>query len=221
MSNDKVNSNPKLLKPFKQITNDLSYKTFGRWFVLYPAGVYNESIYYFCVCKCGEEKFVRGPGLSNGTSKGCSKSCSYQKWLGNNFSGKTLIKLKIKIIKILKFEKARHTHGKDAIYSAVCTEHLTKREVEHYTISVAYRTGVNTGCGCTLGFKGRSLRLRTGEAGLNAVYTRYKINAKGTNKKDAVPFELSKDQFRKLTASNCHYCGVVPSTKWIPRLGTQ
>lgn len=46
-----------------------------------------------------------------------------------------------------------------------------------------------------------------GEAGLNKVMGCYKDSAKNRN----LSFELSKEQFRKLTSSPCHYCGCGPS----------
>lgn len=49
--------------------------------------------------------------------------------------------------------------------------------------------------------------LPKGESGFNALFRRYKLRAKHCKMK----FTLSKDEFKKLTSSNCHYCGIKPS----------
>ena len=52
-----------------------------------------------------------------------------------------------------------------------------------------------------------------GEASLHVIYVYYLTNArrKKTN------FELTKEEFRTLTKTNCHYCGVEPSRKFHAR----
>lgn len=54
--------------------------------------------------------------------------------------------------------------------------------------------------------KSCALRLPKGEAGLNRLFSKYSISA---NKKNRV-FLLTKEEFKKLTSSNCHYCGIKP-----------
>lgn len=53
-----------------------------------------------------------------------------------------------------------------------------------------------------------AIRLQKGAASFNKLYSQYK--------KDAIRrrllFELSKEEFNKLTSSNCYYCGKSPST---------
>lgn len=51
-------------------------------------------------------------------------------------------------------------------------------------------------------------RLPDGQAAFNSLYGAYKRNAV---KFRGVAFELTKDQFRKITQMDCHYCGVKPS----------
>ncbi len=50
-------------------------------------------------------------------------------------------------------------------------------------------------------------RLPAGEAALNNLFGKYILRA--TQRGHS--FNLSKEQFKEITSSNCHYCGVVPS----------
>lgn len=45
------------------------------------------------------------------------------------------------------------------------------------------------------------------DSGVNRIYSIYLNNALRSN----IKFELSKEDFKKLTSSNCHYCGTIPS----------
>ncbi len=68
-------------------------------------------------------------------------------------------------------------------------------------------SGITKSCGCLV--KERSQNRSKGppgEAGLIRVYVGYKGSAKKRNRK----FELSKEQFKKLTQDACHYCGSPP-----------
>lgn len=52
-------------------------------------------------------------------------------------------------------------------------------------------------------------RTPAGTGGFNELYSKYKRQAKNRTLK----FELSKDDFRHLTSSNCYYCGIEPLQK--------
>lgn len=49
-----------------------------------------------------------------------------------------------------------------------------------------------------------------GESSLNNIICNYKNRAKKNN----INFDLTKEDFRKLTKQKCHYCGVEPSQKF-------
>jgi hypothetical protein len=49
--------------------------------------------------------------------------------------------------------------------------------------------------------------LKKGESGLNRLYYKYK----NRSTKYQGQFDISKDVFKQLTSSNCHYCGIKPS----------
>ena len=69
----------------------------------------------------------------------------------------------------------------------------------------------NCGCRPNSGKQGgrgirRGTRLSEIETSFNLLYNSYKSRANAKNRL----FELSKDQFRKITSLNCSYCGVPP-----------
>ena len=66
-------------------------------------------------------------------------------------------------------------------------------------------------CGCIPIEKSRQRqRLSYGEASFNALYLSYKHDAKYRN----LVFELNKEQFKKITKENCHYCGTKPAKEY-------
>lgn len=64
-------------------------------------------------------------------------------------------------------------------------------------------------CGCYKRENNKHSRKTYGESSFNRLYNNYKQNSKNKNRK----FELSKEQFKKLTSSNCHYCARQPRNK--------
>jgi hypothetical protein len=67
------------------------------------------------------------------------------------------------------------------------------------------RSGATASCGC---LHKEAVSLPSGQALRNTVIANYKNNSKSKNQK----WELSDEQFDKLTRGNCHYCGIIPST---------
>jgi hypothetical protein len=49
--------------------------------------------------------------------------------------------------------------------------------------------------------------MEKGQAGLNIIFYSYSSSAKKVNRS----FELSLEQFKKITSSNCYYCNAIPS----------
>lgn len=50
---------------------DLQNKTFGKWTVLYRESIRGGSIYWSCICECGDIRSIRGSSLHKGTSLSC------------------------------------------------------------------------------------------------------------------------------------------------------
>ena len=86
---------------------------------------------------------------------------------------------------------------------------LFKCDCGKETVTTGY--GHINSCGCLQREKaivtGTSKRLPFGESSLRALHNSYKVRSQ----KRGIEFILSRDEFRKLTSSNCHYCGIPPS----------
>lgn len=75
--------------------------------------------------------------------------------------------------------------------------------------SSALVSGNTTSCGCLTKERQRSVvALPEGEAAFNFLIKSYRQNARTKGR----VFELTKDEFRKLTSSVCFYCGIKPSS---------
>ena len=68
-------------------------------------------------------------------------------------------------------------------------------------------SGHTRSCGC---IRKELHMLPNGEAALNKLLLHYKNNAKKRN----LRFELSMDEFIKITKSDCHYCGDEPNREY-------
>lgn len=70
-------------------------------------------------------------------------------------------------------------------------------------VSIVYaktlREKTSTSCGC-------SFKLKPGDSSRNNIYRQYKRDSP----KRGLVFELTIDQFTKITSSNCYYCGIEP-----------
>lgn len=73
-------------------------------------------------------------------------------------------------------------------------------------------SGATKSCGCLhskiISERNKNNALPGGESALRGLYSSYKRSAFVANK----PFELTLDQFRTLTKSNCAYCGCKPTS---------
>ena len=78
-----------------------------------------------------------------------------------------------------------------------------------YSTSQNIRNGTAPSCGCLSKERAKFIakRLPPGEAGLNYLYSNYKTRAYKSGRE----FSLSIDFFKKITSSNCYYCGINPS----------
>lgn len=91
----------------------------------------------------------------------------------------------------------RQGNGKEELWKCKCecgNDFTTKKYLLLY--------GKIKSCGCWT-------RMPAGEAAFNQTYSVYKHSAKKHGRK----FEISKDEFSKITSQNCYYCGAPPSNK--------
>lgn len=83
------------------------------------------------------------------------------------------------------------------------------------------RKGKTKSCGCIrkelalnqVHYAQEQRHLPLGEAAFNVMYYTYKIHAEERN----LAFDLTQEQFRKLTKDNCYYCGDEPRTLFKPK----
>lgn len=84
------------------------------------------------------------------------------------------------------------------MWNALC-DCGTKRAVQ----AGGLRNGGSKSCGClTI----ETSRKKLGEGNFNSIYYYYSTRAKKSNRN----FELSKEQFKQITSSNCYYCNIAP-----------
>lgn len=149
--------------------------------------------YWWCVCDCGTEKSVRGTHLSSGNTK----SCGCLRNIREDLTGKKFYFLTV-------VERAYVPGEKRTMWSCKC-------DCGNENVIVCtggLKNGNNKSCGCINKNKAeRGFTVGKGEANFNKLFKRYARQAKNRNKS----FELDKDTFRKLTKSNCFYCGCEPS----------
>jgi hypothetical protein len=75
-----------------------------------------------------------------------------------------------------------------------------------YKITADLVGGRIRSCGCLFDDFSKTLRLPPGEYGLNQLFRKYKGNAK----ERGLVFDLSKEDFARMTKINCYYCGAKP-----------
>jgi hypothetical protein len=172
--------------------NDLTGKRFGILTVIkYLGKVNGRAGMWKCLCDCGKETNVNSSTLKRKHTKSCG--CWKQNY-------KSLVGKQINLFTVL--EKVGPTkNGKYCIYKCECK---CGNIVERSSRSLA--SPRIKSCGCLRIEKGVA-PLAPGESGLNDIFQNYKRNAKNRN----LPFDLTKDEFKKLSKENCHYCGTTPS----------
>lgn len=98
-------------------------------------------------------------------------------------------------------DRAGRSDGGVAMWNCRCACGVTRA-----VASVALRNGASASCGC---WAREVNRAPDGVSGLISLRTRYRHSAKNKG----LLFELTLDEFQKLTSSPCHYCGALPGRK--------
>ena len=147
-------------------------------------------------CDCGTEKIVGSYYLYRG--KGGLKSCGclQRESIRKNEVGK-----KFGLLTVIR-EVAKRGNGGSILWECQCDCGNVA-----LVVGTQLRAGTKS-CGCLRHLPGRT-RGAPGQAGLTTLYLSYKGGAKSRG----LSFELTLDEFRRLTSSSCFYCGVKPSNK--------
>lgn len=164
----------------------------------------NKRKYWRCECLCGENNctkklVVRASRLKSGKIKKCNTGKRPYK----DLSGKKFGRLKA----LFPFCTLNKKQNKIKWVCICDCGKLTE------VISQNLRTGTTKSCGCLLNSPHKTNKGKGhGVSGLNYLYSNYKMRSN----KACREFHLTKEYFKILTSSNCHYCGREPSQKIQP-----
>jgi hypothetical protein len=180
---------------------DLIGKRFGRWTVIEetekPKDRKSSANYFLCKCDCGNERVVNGNSLIRGRSKSCG---CLQKEIAHNVQMIDLTGNRYGRLIVLHLD---NIHDNRTYWYCKCD-----CGVEKVISGNSLQSGSTLSCGCyQKEITGNVKRIEKGMAAFNAIFGRYKRNAK----RRQVVFELDLDTFFKMTQDECHYCGELPS----------
>lgn len=157
-------------------------KQFGYWTVIGKDPVQSKKGKWYCQCVCGTKRNIASIQLARGNSQSCG--CRRQQY---NLRGKVYGRWTVG-------EYFQSSRGEDSKYECTC-ECGEVRMVK----SSDLRAGKSTNCGC-------SARVPEGTVALRSVLTTYR----NTAKKRGIAWNLPTEDFMRLVAMNCHYCGRPP-----------
>ncbi len=100
-----------------------------------------------------------------------------------------------------------HTKGKIAYYNCICLGCMKEFKVDGRNIRSG-RSKSCVSCARKKAVSERGPRKSPQISSFRKLYASYKKNAKRRN----IFFDMSFEKFHKLAKSNCHYCGIEPST---------
>jgi len=146
-------------------------------------------VMWLCKCECGGTKVSPATVLNTGRIKSCG--CDHHKIV--DLTGKVFERLTV--IK-------RHSERKNGLLTWVC---LCACGKEVIVVGSYLKSGNTKSCGC---LPVGPPRLPEGEVGFNGLYANYKIHAE----EKSLVFDLTKEEFRKMTQENCFYCNAVPKS---------
>ena len=173
---------------------DLTGKRFGRLLVIErtktPEHIKGNRVYWLCRCNCGNEKIISGLNLRNGhtLSCGCYKK-EKARATAENLIGKRFGK-----VVVIKRDKTR-----EGVYWICKCDCGNEKSIPAVTL----KTGKCISCGC---YRFEANALPKYEAAKNRLIEEYINKSKEKN----IVFELTREEFFKLTEQDCFYCGVEP-----------
>ncbi len=108
--------------------------------------------------------------------------------------------------RLIAMEYVGHDKYNNAKWRCICNCGKEKT-----TLMKFLRKGITQSCGCLHREIVRNMLIKeTGIASFNALYSRYKRDAKRKNRL----FELTKDDIARLTRASCFYCGKAPAQQF-------
>lgn len=190
-------------------------KRFGRLVVIKEFGKdKNRHVLVECLCDCGNIKVVLWQNLKRGMTSSCG--CYFKEKVSNSLKQNYIKGLITKRKNREEFRKKliEKKYGRLTVKNIIVNITKQNKDIEDVecvcdcgnkikTRLYNILNGHTKSCGCL-----QIYRLEKGEAGFNIVYEQYKRRSKNKNR----VFDLSKEEFKKLTQKECFYCGRLPST---------
>jgi hypothetical protein len=172
-------------------SRDLMGVRFGKLVATEYLGVINGDSKWKCACDCGRTHIVKASSLTKGDSKscGCLRRNKPLELIGAKFGRLTVVELMPR-------------RGRARVWKCVC-----ECGNEIYVSSGFLRAGYVTSCGC----KRLWHKTAPGVASQRKLFYSYQRDAQRRRGGSGLEFSLTFDQFKKITSSNCHYCGANPS----------
>ena len=185
---------------------DLTGQRFGRLVVV--ERVENDKfnkVLWKCQCDCGNVVYVISSSLKNGSTQSCGCLRKDVVKLKNIKSKGRIGRIKDitgqKFGKLLVLEPVFNYKENDKHMYWKCKCDCGN---EIITLGKSLRRGHTKSCGC---YNLDQIRIEKYEGSYNSLYNSYIANAQ----KRGHEFNLKKEYFRKLTSSNCSYCGAEPN----------
>jgi hypothetical protein len=174
---------------------NLKGKRFGKVVVLYLAEKRTKSggVYWWIKCDCGKEKEMRGSSLTTGASLSCGCRLGWnivpEDLKGQCFGNLTVLR-----------DSGKRAHNRGALWSCQCSCGKIKN-----IRADALKSGATTSCGCVGLERLNEYRVELGEgiSAFNSIFAQYKAGAR----RRGLSFSLTKEQFKDIILSKCHYCG--------------
>lgn len=146
---------------------------------------------WLCKCDCGNEAFVSGSNLRRGLTKSCGclrRETSKIKHKFIDETGRIFGELTV-------VERAKNTLRGNTQWRCKCS---CGNEIIARASNL--RGKITKSCGCLIA-------LPQGEATFRDLYRRYEHGAI----RRGLEFAIPREEFRRLTKSNCYYCGTSPT----------
>jgi len=181
---------------------DISGRRFGKLVAISIAPKKERHLKWICQCDCGNIKEIRASHLVNGSNKSCG--CQKHKRKSRDLKGLRFNRLVV----LKRVDKV----NKDIRWLCRCDCGNEKDiDARHLTSSKGVKS-----CGCLLEEHIKKITLPEGEASFRRLYRGYKRSSPGRG----LSFELTTEEFRRITSSKCFYCGSLPSYEMKPQIYT-
>lgn len=176
--------------------NNLTNQKFGRLTALSDVGISSSNHRNWnCLCDCGNHLTTSSANLIRGNVKSCGCLKTRIDLTGKRF-GRLIANRDIGTI-------ANGLNRHVRLWECLCDCGAIVS-----TRSSSLLQGRSQSCGCLMRETNRDkIKLPDGVSGFNSLYSKYRSSAK----KRGHSFNLTSDEFRELTSSNCFYCGVTPA----------